>query len=349
MVPDHQDDEAQWGVNHMDGGEQQGSGHFVLQRRKAALVLFSVTLIWGATFIWMKQLLNALETPLEVHGTVSVVAFLVGARFAMALALMLVTVPGSRRSLNDPAIQRGGLLLGGLMLVGFFSQMVALEDINPSTSAFLTSLYVVMTALITSRMDGHLPTRALLWGVMLATLGAGFIEGPPHVSWGVAELVTVLSALFFAFHIVATQHWTTEHDPLPLTLVSFAVVACGAFALTLITAASPLTLITDVLGQPGVWLPLVCLGVGGSFFCLLALNMYQRHLHPVHAAVLYTFEPVWATLFGLVLGLVPFTWWMVAGGGVLVLGNIVVELSATKAEDVGPGENPSKTEGVSSA
>lgn len=77
--------------------------------------------------------------------------------------------------------------------------------------------------------------------------------------------------------------------------------------------------------------------------------MYQRHLHPVHAAVLYTFEPVWATLFGLVLGLVPFTWWMVAGGGVLVLGNIVVELSATKAEDVGPGENPSKTEGVSQA
>ena len=303
-------------------------------------MLFSVTLIWGATFIWMKQLLNALDEPLAIHGTVSVVAFLVGARFALALVLMLVAVPGSRRSLNEPNIRRGGLVLGGLMLVGFFSQMVALDDINPSTSAFLTSLYVVMTALITSRIDGHLPTRALLWGVMLATLGAGFIEGPPHLSWGLAELVTVLSALFFAFHIVATQHWTTEHDPLPLTVVSFAVVAGGAFTLTAITASSPLGLVADVLGQPGVWWPLICLGVGGSFFCLLALNVYQRHLHPVHAAVLYTFEPVWATLFGLVLGLVPFTWWMIVGGSVLVFGNIVVELSVTGAENEVASENP---------
>lgn len=303
-------------------------------------MLFSVTLIWGATFIWMKQLLNALDEPLATHGAVSVVAFLVGARFALALVLMLVAVPGSRRSLNEPSIRRGGLVLGGLMLVGFFSQMVALDDINPSTSAFLTSLYVVMTALITSRIDGHLPTRALLWGVMLATLGAGFIEGPPHLSWGLAELVTVLSALFFAFHIVATQHWTTEHDPLPLTVVSFAVVAGGAFTLTAITASSPLGLVADVLGQPGVWWPLICLGVGGSFFCLLALNVYQRHLHPVHAAVLYTFEPVWATLFGLVLGLVPFTWWMIVGGSVLVFGNIVVELSVTGAENEVAGENP---------
>ena len=303
-------------------------------------MLFSVTLIWGATFIWMKQLLNALDEPLAIHGTVSVVAFLVGARFALALGLMLVAVPGSRRSLNEPNIRRGGLVLGGLMLVGFFSQMVALDDINPSTSAFLTSLYVVMTALITSRIDGHLPTRALLWGVMLATLGAGFIEGPPHLSWGLAELVTVLSALFFAFHIVATQHWTTEHDPLPLTVVSFAVVAGGAFTLTAITASSPLGLVADVLGQPGVWWPLICLGVGGSFFCLLALNVYQRHLHPVHAAVLYTFEPVWATLFGLVLGLVPFTWWMIVGGSVLVFGNIVVELSVTGAENEVASENP---------
>ena len=340
MMLDHHDDEAWWVQKSMAEDDAQASAHFVPQRRKAALILFSVTLIWGATFIWMKQLLNALDGPLGTHGAVSVVAFLVGARFALALILMLVTVPGSRRSLQEPHIRRGGLILGGLMLIGFFSQMVALDDINPSTSAFLTSLYVVMTALITTRLDGHLPTRALLWGVMLATLGAGFIEGPPHLSWGLAELVTVLSALFFALHIIATQHWTTEHDPLPLTTVSFAVVAIGGFALTAITASSPLILVADVLSQPGVWLPLACLGVGGSFFCLLALNVYQRHLHPVHAAVLYTFEPVWATLFGLALGLVPFTWWMVVGGSVLVVGNIVVELSASADEDEVLSENP---------
>lgn len=325
----------------MEGGDGAAPTSFVKQRRKAAVVLFSVTLIWGATFIWMKQLLNALTDPIGTHGSTSVVAFLVGARFFMALVLMLVLIPSSRRSLGTKPVQQGGALLGGLMLVGFFSQMLALDDINPSTSAFLTSLYVVMTALLTARASDHPPTRALWWGVLLATTGAGFIEGPPHLTWGTAELVTVLSALFFAFHIVATQRWTTDHDPLPLTVMSFAVVTGGAWVLMLMVTASPRALVDDVLTSSGVWLPLICLGVGGSFFCLLMLNVYQRHLHPVHAAVLYTFEPVWATLFGLGLGLVPFTWWIVIGGSVLVLGNVVVELAATSSVEDNTVENDS--------
>ena len=326
----------------MDEGGRTDTAPFVKQRRKAAVVLFSVTLIWGATFIWMKQLLNALAGPIQTHGSTSVVAFLVGARFFMAFVLMLVLIPSSRRSLGTQPVLRGGALLGGLMLVGFFSQMLALDDINPSTSAFLTSLYVVMTALLTARTSDHPPTRALWWGVLLATTGAGFIEGPPHLTWGAAELVTVLSALFFALHIVATQRWTTDHDPLPLTVMSFAVVSGGAWVLMLMVTVSPGAMVDDVLTSTGVWMPLICLGVGGSFFCLLMLNMYQRHLHPVHAAVLYTFEPVWATLFGLGLGLVPFTWWIVIGGSVLVLGNVVVELAATSSVEDNTLENDSK-------
>ena len=341
-MPHHQDDEVPVGLKAMQGGGGAAPIPFVKQRRKAAVVLFSVTLIWGATFIWMKQLLNALAGPIETHGSTSVVAFLVGARFFLALVLMVMLIPSSRRSLGAQPVQRGGALLGGLMLVGFFSQMLALDDINPSTSAFLTSLYVVMTALLTARASDHPPTRALWWGVLLATTGAGFIEGPPHLTWGVAELVTVLSALFFALHIVATQRWTTDHDPLPLTVVSFAVVTAGAWALMLLVTSTPRAMVGDVVASSGVWVPLICLGVGGSFFCLLMLNIFQRHLHPVHAAVLYTFEPVWATLFGLGLGLVPFTWWIVVGGSVLVLGNVVVELAATSSVEDNTVENDSK-------
>ena len=122
---------------------------FEPQRRKAALVLLVVTLVWGATFIWMKQALNALEVEIETFGTFSVVALLVALRFLIAMVLVLVFFPKARAGLRSSSIWKGGSILGGLMLVGFVSQMVALNDINPSTSAFLTSLYVVMTALLT--------------------------------------------------------------------------------------------------------------------------------------------------------------------------------------------------------
>ena len=315
-------------------------GGFTPQRRKAALVLLSVTLVWGGTFIWMKQALNALTVELDVYGTFPVVALLVGGRFAIAMVLVFALFPSARKGLNKSPIWKGGGVLGGLMLVGFVSQMVALNEINPSTSAFLTSLYVVMTAVLTTRMTGDPGRRSLYWGVLMATLGAGFIEGPPHLSWGWGELVTVACALFFALHIIYTQHWTLNHDPLQLTLTSFIVVSGGSMLLALGSSGEAWAMAKAVLTTEGVLLPLLLLGVGGSFFCLVALNMYQRHMHPVQAAIIYAFEPVWATLFGLWLGLVPWTWWIVFGGGILLAGNILVELTSPEDTVATSAETP---------
>jgi len=301
-------------------------------RRTAALVLLSVTLVWGATFIWMKQALNALDGELQEYGTIPVVAFLVGARFFIAMVLILAFFSDARASVKNRELWKGGGVLGGLMLVGFVTQMVALEDINPSTSAFLTSLYVVMTALLSVRMTQHPPRATLYWGVFLATFGAGFIEGPPHLSWGWGEIVTVISAFFFALHIIFTQNLTQKLDPIGLSLTSFAAVSIGALLIMVFSSREALEMIPAVLSTKGVLLPLFLLGLGGSFFCLIALNMYQRHMHPVQAAIIYAFEPVWATVFGLSLGLVPWTWWILIGGGVLLGGNLLVELTTPKDE-----------------
>lgn len=298
------------------------------------MVLLSVTLVWGATFIWMKQALNALEVEIEAYGTFSVVAFLVALRFLIAMALVAAVFPKTWQGLTSVQIWKGGAVLGSLMLVGFVSQMVALNDINPSTSAFLTSLYVVITALLTVKMTQHPPRRTLYWGVLMATLGAGFIEGPPHLSWGWGEIITVACALFFALHIIFTQKLTMKLDPLMLTLTSFIVVGMGSLLLAVVSSSNASSMAQDVLGREGVLLPVFLLGLGGSFFCLVALNMYQRHMHPVQAAIIYAFEPVWATLFGLGLGLVPWTWWIVFGGGILLAGNILVEVTSPDDQPV---------------
>ena len=318
----------------MNDATVQETTSFKPQRRKAALVLLAVTLVWGATFIWMKQALNALEVETETFGTFSVVALLVALRFLIAMVFVLAFFPKARAGLRSSSIWKGGSILGGLMLVGFVSQMVALNDINPSTSAFLTSLYVVMTALLTMRMSEHPPRRALYWGVLMATIGAGFIEGPPHLSWGWGEIITVMCALFFALHIIFTQKLTLEFDPLMLTLTSFIVVGGGSLLLALASSGADATnMVSDVLAREGVLVPVFLLGLGGSFFCLVALNMFQRHMHPVQAAIIYAFEPVWATIFGLGLGLVSWTWWIPFGGGVLLFGNILVEITSPDSED----------------
>ncbi len=60
------------------------------QRKIAIFALLAVTLVWGATFIWMKQALDSLDSEKSSLGTNGVVAVLVFARFAIAALMMLV-------------------------------------------------------------------------------------------------------------------------------------------------------------------------------------------------------------------------------------------------------------------
>ncbi|MBT6924209.1 MAG: DMT family transporter, partial [Euryarchaeota archaeon] len=152
------------------------------QRKRAIGALLVVTSVWGATFIWMKQALNELQPEIEAYGSNRVVGVLVAARFAIAALVMVIFFPKARAALRDKEQWKGGALLGGVMLVGFVTQMIGLDEINPAVSAFLTSLYVVFTALITILMTKSQPSRVLMFGVLLATFGAGFIQGPPHLT-----------------------------------------------------------------------------------------------------------------------------------------------------------------------
>ena len=287
-----------------------------------------------------------LEAETEAMGLTTVVAFLVCLRFVMA-TMLLPLLPAVRQTVRDPEVWRAGSLLGVVLLVGFVAQMVALGDIDPSTSAFLTSLYVVSTALLAGLFGEGRPSKKLWLGVMLATVGAAFIEGPPHLTWGWAEAITVFCAVCFAVHILLTQRYTKRLDPLGLSFTSFLTLAVLAFVIAFSTLDRSTWGLADLVSlalREGVLLPLIALGFLGSLVALVVLNVYQRHLNPVRASIIYTLEPVWATVYGLALGLVPWTWWILVGGGLLLLGNLSVELRAAEA----PFEERQSVEGPSS-
>ena len=308
------------------------------KRQQAALGLFSVTLLWGGTFVWMKQALNSLDGELTQYTTAGVVGVIVCSRFLIAFVALLPFSSEARRALTSKEDWKGGLILGGLMLAGFVLQMIGIESVSPSVSAFLTSLYVVFTAILSVKISDRKPTRMMVLGVGLATIGAGFIDGPPHIVWGLGELLTVVCAFFFALHIIYTDKITKQLNPIAVTSTSFAVLVVGAGIVALI--ASRDVMVFESAWQDGVIIPLLCLGLFGSLACILMLNAFQRHLNPTHAAIIYSFEPVWATLYGWQQGLVEVSIWLTMGL-LLLLGNIIVELDESSEEnhlsdDAGP-------------
>ena len=313
-------------------------------RRKASLYLLFVTLIWGGTFIWMKQLLSTAEANVSVWDPRPAVALFVGIRFAIAFVLLSLIMPASR-TFGERRIQvwKGGGLIGVLMFAGFALQMVALAEITPAVSAFLTSLYVVFTALIGRSLGKQNLTKGLLIGVLLTTMGAallGLEKGDTLTDmalteFGIPEWMTIIGAVMFALHILTTDAITKLDDPVKISMASFVVVSACSLIMLLVTipfsAMSPSELF-GLLTLVEVWIPLLLLGGLGSFVALLVLNTWQKHISPVHAAIIYSLEPVWALIYSLNQSLEVVSHWLFIGGGTLLAGNLLVELLVRKEE-----------------
>ena len=341
------------------------------RRRRAELAILAVTVIWGAAFVWMKQALdagevwfssaasgdaappaeNAAATPARLSDSAGALAIVVGALMSLrfgfaALALALVS-RRARQTLDAPA-WRGGLVLGGLLALGFFLQLFGLARVTPSVSAFLTSLYVLFTAACESVIARRPPRVALVLGALLATGGAAIIGGPPGegapnvgepsggLVLGLGEWLTIASAAVFALHIVLTDRITKRVDPMGVTQSSFVVVAAASIALTCAgfashDAPSPAAL-GALIAAPDFLLPLAALAVLATLVAITLMNLFQRELHPVRAAILYAIEPVWAALIAISLGVESPTRWLFLGGGALLLGNWVAELGPRRRD-----------------
>ena len=209
-----------------------------------------------------------------------------------------------------------------------YFQMIGLDGISPAVSAFLTSLYVLFTALILAWFAGKLQNRSLVIGVILATFGAGFIQGPPQLHYDISEWLTILCALMFAGHIIFTDISTKRVSPVGLTFTSITISTLLCFLLFDLFLYFSIGKVDFVglLKDFDFMFPLLLSSVFGTFGALVLVNIYQKYMSPVRAAILYALEPVWATLFSIAFGMTDFTFWLLLGGSALLVGNLISEL-----------------------
>lgn len=297
-------------------------------KQKATIVLFLVTIIWGWTFVWLKNALNAAEAYSKDDQINTVATLFVTLRFGLAIILFFLFTPSVIKELNGKRVWNDGFILSLFIVGGFLFQMIGLEGISPAVSAFLTSLYVLFTALILAWFAGRLQSRSLILGVFLATLGAGYIQGPPQLHYDISEWLTILCALMFAGHIIFTDISTKRASPLGLSFTSIVLstLMCLILLNFLLFFEFGEVDIVGLLRDIDFVMPLILSSLFGTFAALLMVNSYQKYIDPVRAAILYALEPVWATIFAIYLDMADFTFWLVFGGSLLLIGNLVAEL-----------------------
>lgn len=138
------------------------------------------------------------------------------------------------------------------------------------------------------------------------------------MSWG--EGVTLLSAIFYAVHILVTGLFASKVRPATLAFTQIAVAA-SIFVLASLAWVQTIFHLPLVVWAIAVWTALT-----SSVYGIVAKNWAQQYLSSTHAGIILSFEAVFAAIAGIISGFDTVTWQLLAGGSLLMTGVFIVEL-----------------------
>ncbi len=268
-------------------------------RRRAILALVLACSFWALGFPLTKALAARAELLAAGISTWFVAALLVTARFFGA-ALLLVALQRGRPNRNE-FVQ--GLWLGLTSGVGLLFQTDALAYTEASTSAFLTQGYVFFLPIIAALSTRRLPALPVVSGVVLVVAGLAILSrfDPRTLALGRGEGETLLAATCFTFQILALDARRFAGNRTPqVTNVMFVTIALVALPVTIGTARD----MADFGAVLGTWPSFVFFALLVAFCTIgafLLMNNFQRGVSASEAGVIYGMEPVFTSVFALVL------------------------------------------------
>ena len=305
--------------------------------RRAAAALVLATVLWGAGFTWAKAAGEGVHRATGLpDGSMFGPVFILAWRFLIAAAVLFVVVPAARRGWTRGALLRT-LGVGGTLAVSLIVQHLGLDRTSEAVSAFLTSLTILFVPLLSWAVFRK-PPAPLLWaGVFMATAGILLMTGATPAGFGTGEALGLACAALFAVYILAVNAAAAvDANPWRLTAGQFLVTAVLCFATCLFVKGGPRNLwppaMPHVLGHGQVWPNVLLLSLFPTIGAFVLLNVYQPRLDPTRAALIYLIEPIVAAAWAWVavdrrLGATA-----IAGAGLILVANILVEVLAARAK-----------------
>lgn len=281
-------------------------------RRVATLVLVGITAIWGSTFFLIRDLVVELP-PTDF----------LAVRFTIAAMAMAIVFWRQMRALDRRQIQVG-IGLGLLYAVAQILQTTGLAYTDASRSGFITGTYVVLTPILTAILLRERIPRSTWVAVVMATAGLATMS-LSGFGFGFGESVTLLSAVFYALHIIGLGRHSSAAAAAGLSCVQMIVIA----AVSLVAAAP------GGISLPqgtGAWASVLYMALMAGAVAIWGQTWAQSHLPATRAAIVMTLEPVFAAAFAVTLGGESMTARMLLGGALVLAAMYTVELIGRRSD-----------------
>lgn len=278
-------------------------------KTRAELALLGATFIWGGTFPIVKIGMTYVSPVL-----------LVSIRFVIAALFLLVFFSRRIFPIPKPAVFKGAVLSLFLFL-GFVAQNIGLTITTASKSAFITGMMVIFVPLLQFIIERRLPKVGNIVGVVVVALGLWFLTAPIGAGLNAGDALTLVCSVLFGIYIVYLDVISKEMTPLQLAFLQVGWTAAFSVVWTL-------SFETPVFHWSGEGLAaLAYLTLFATLLTTFVQTRFQKDTTPTRAVVIFSVEPVVASICAAILLGEQMGALGVLGGALIIGGVLVSELA----------------------
>lgn len=256
---------------------------------KGSLILLITAIIWGSSFVSQKV---GVETvgPMTFIGLRTLLGSIV--LFPVILVIDKNKPAEKVMPFTNKTLLTGGLACGIFLCIASTLQTFGMKYIDAGKSGFLTSLYMIFVPIIGIFAGKKLSLKTVI-SVFLAIIGMYLLcMKNGFSSIGIGDILVLLCAIFFSFHIMIIDHFSPKVDGVKLSCLQFFIA--GAIASIGMLIIEKPTLNDIIISIPPI-------AYSGIMSCGVAYTLQiigQKYAEPTIATLIMSLESVFAALSG---------------------------------------------------
>ena len=257
-------------------------------------LLLAATVVWGTSFFVLKTTIEQVPA-----------FFVIAVRFLFSGMVMFFIFIKKMKTLNKKTFLQG-VIIGVFVALAYMLQTSGLKYTSPGRNAFLTSSYCVMCPFIVWLLFKKKPKAYNVFSAVVCMVGIGLISLSGDSATGdksfLGEILTVLSAIFFALQIIYARRFQKDGaDTIILLIFEFFTVGLilllGSFTLELPKCGIKAYSVNLNQGANIAYLAIMC-----TLFAQSAQMIGQKFTTTSQSALILSLESVFGMFFSVLFG-----------------------------------------------
>lgn len=278
------------------------------------LLLILGTAFWGISFPVTKMSI----------GNISQSTFLFYRFFFASIAIGLI-FHKQLKNINLKSVKAGIGLAIPLTFGIHFQTLGIVKHTSVSQCAFVAGMCVVIIPILKIVFYKSVIEPKIWFSAMLALLGLGIISITKNFSISTGDAYVLIGTIGFSYYLIKVEHFARKNNIIQTLVPMFTTSAVLMFVISLFDSSAD-------------WFPENNNFWVGVFFCSLfstaymysVSNLTQKYISAEKVAIIYLFEPVFASIASFFILNENLTWRLLIGGSLILIATLISEVKFLK-------------------